>query len=1088
MTTKVKKRITALTLIFTVILSLFSSLASASPEKLVKETKEPPTKEIVKLTPSESTVSFSLSKGKHELKAEAEYKDGSKADVTAEGKWTSLDEKVVTVASGVLTAVNAGSTHVQFSIGNAVLNVAVNVTQDARVLSQTLNASVGKTIVSLVLAAPRISFIDEGKERPIALKALYSDGSMEDVTNLATWESQDPSIAKVENGVLKGISSGDVSLGVTYSTFPQINFFASIKDVPDNVTELKLTAAVLRLETSDKPVQVEAFTRDLMGGATVTNLGSWTTTDRNVATVSKDGQITPVGLGQAYIYFKYDKLVSAVLVNVVKPVKLVTDTPAVEILPGANSPVNLTEVFTNGISEGGMLLNQNVNPYDVKWTVEDSSIATVTNSGLIIAGKPGKTIVTASYRSDVLPPVKMEVTVTNKLTTPRVIGLTGSPSNISIGVGEESAPIAITAIYSDGSTEDVTASVEMYPDNPFVASVQRTNGGTPKVIGQLSGATILHADYNGGRNTVDIPVAVTNKDGQRKAPTPESISVTPDMKNMVVHQQQQLEVKASYTDKSVVNSTSTAVYKSSNPDVVNVNKDGLLTAVNTGTAIVTVDSSGYSKQIPITVSEKPSNDFVNKIVGLIPSETNISFQLADHTHSFSVKAKYQDGSTADVTSDSRFTSLDPDIVTVKNGVLTAVAPGTTQVLIDHGTSTEILNVSIHSGNDASTEDLKIESLLVSSMDVVVQKDKLYPVHVLAQYNDGTQREITNSIQWSSADPTIAGVTDGKFTGMKLGKTTVSATIAGFPPIKIPVKVQSQPGPVNLVGIVSTGMVLQPEAGNIVQAITWGSNGMILHPEAGTVDANAFAEYTDHNIVQVDTEGKWESSDESVATVDQNGVITWVGPGEAYIWFNYNGLKDAIWVRNTKPVDLYWAENGVWTTKDIMLEPNKSTDISINGFFGRPGRDGNCDCYNLNSKAKLTVADESVATISADGHLIAHSVGKTTITATVFGMTKTIDVEVVAKYPTPPTFTLGISSSPGYIINSVGSTNDVVINAMSSDGTVKDVTADITWGTSNPEVAEVTADHKIAAKSEGAAVIFAEYDGFKIIIPVIVKPN
>ncbi|MEY2193766.1 Ig domain-containing protein [Neobacillus sp. BF23-41] len=1085
---KVTKRITALTLIFTVILSLFSSLASASPEKSVKETKEPPTKEIVKLTPSESTVSFSLSKGKHELKAEAAYKDGSKADVTAEGKWTSLDEKVVTVASGVLTAVNAGSTHVQFSLGNAVLNVEVNVTQDARVLSQNSNPSEGKKIVSLVLAAPRITFIKKGEERPIALKALYSDGSMEDVTKSAKWESQDPSIAKVENGLLKGISSGNVSLKVTYSTFPKINFFASIEDVPDNVTSLFLTSDMLRLETSDKPVQVGAYTRDLMVGSTnVTNLGSWTTTDRNVATVSKDGQITPVGLGQAYIYFKYDKLVGAVLVNVVKPEKLVTDTPAVEILPGANWPVNLTEVFTNGVSEGTTYLRKNVNPYDVKWTVEDSSIATVTNSGVIIGGKPGKTIVTASYRSDVLSPVKMEVTVTNKLTTPRVIGMTASPSNLSLGAGEE-APITINAIYSDGSTEDVTASVEMYPDNPYVASVQRTYGAgtsTHKVIGEMSGATVLHAIYNGGRNTVDIPVAVTNKDGQRKAPTPESISVTPNMKNMVVHQQQQLEVKASYTDKSVVNSTSTAVYKSSNPNVVQVNNDGLLTAEGTGTAIVTVDSSGYSKQIPIAVSEKPSNDFVNKIVGLIPSETNISFQLADHTHSFSVKAKYQDGSTADVTSDSRFTSLDPNIVTVKNGVLTAVAPGTTQVLIDHGTSTEILNVSIHSGNDASTEDLKIESLIVSSMDVVVQKDKLYPVHVFAQYNDGTQREITNSIQWTTDEPTVVSVKDGKFIGMNTGKTTVSATIAGFSSIKIPVKVQDQAGPLNLVGIVSAGMIIQPEAGNIVEAITNNSNGMILHPEEGTIDANAFAEYTDHNIVQVDTEGKWESSDESVATVDQNGVITWVGPGEAYIWFNYYGLRDAIWVRNTKPVDLYWAENNKWTTRNVMLEPNKSTDISINGFFGHHGRDGNCDCYNLTSKAKLTVADESVATISADGHIIAHSVGKTTITATVFGMSKTIDVEVVAKYPT---FIRGISSSPGYIVNSAGSTNEVVINAMSSDGTIKDVTADVKWNSSNSEVAEVTADHKILTKSEGAAVIIAEYGGFKIIIPVIVKPN
>ncbi|WP_129691752.1 Ig-like domain-containing protein [Gottfriedia acidiceleris] len=1082
MRTKMTKRITSLTLVLTLFMSLFSSLVFASTEKAVGATNSPPTKEIVKLIPSESTVSLSLSQGHHDLKIEAEYKDGSKADVTAEGKWTSLDEKVVTVETGRLTAVNVGSTNVQFSLGNAVLNVEVNVTKSAQVLSQLTNPSESKKIVSLVLEANQVTYIDEGKERPISLKALYSDGSMEDVTKLAKWESRDTSIALVEKGVLKGISPGNVSMKVTYANFPQINFFASIRDIPENVTALYMSADMLRLETSDKSVQVGASTKNPWeGNKEVTSLGSWTTTDRNVATVSKDGQITPVGIGQAYIYFKYDKLVGAVLVNVVKPTKLIADEPTVELMPGQNWPINLTEVFTNGISEGGMTLVENVNPNDVKWTVEDNSIATVTDSGYIIGGKTGKTFVTASYRSDVLPPVKIEVTVTNKLTTPRVIGLTASQPNLSLGIGEET-PIKINAIYSDGSTEDVTGSVEFYSDNFHVASVSRNYGGESKVIGQLSGTTVLHAFYNDFRYFVDIPVAVTDKDGQKQAPNPESISVTPDMKNMVVNQQQQLEVKTTYSDRS--NSTSYAVYKSSNPDVVKVNKDGLLTAVGTGTTIITVDSSGYSKQVSIVVSNEPSKDFANKIVDLIPSENDITFSLSEHTHSFSVKAKYKDGSTSDVTSDSRFTTLDPDKVTVKNGVLTAVAAGTTQVLIDYGTSTKILNVSILSGNDASIKDLKIESLLASSLDIVVQKDKLYPVHVFAQYNDGTQREITKSIQWTTKDPTVVSVNDGKFIGMNTGKTTVSATIAGFSSIKIPVKVQDQAGPVNLVGIVSAGMIIQPEAGNIVEAITNSSNGMILHPEEGTIDANAFAEYTDDNIVQVDTEGKWESSDESVATVDQNGVITWVGVGEAYIWFNYYGLRDAIWVRNTKPVDLYWAKNNKWTTSNVMLEPNKSTDISINGFFGHHGRDGNCDCYNLNSKAKFTVADESVATISADGHIIAHSVGKTTITATVFGMSKTIDVEVVAKYPT---FTRGISSSPGYIVNSAGSTNDIVINAMSSDGTIKDVTADVKWFSSNSEVAEMTTDHKILTKSEGAAVIIAEYDGFKIIIPVIVKP-
>jgi hypothetical protein len=81
----------------------------------------------------------------------------------------------------------------------------------------------------------------------------------------------------------------------------------------------------------------------------------------------------------------------------------------------------------------------------------------------------------------------------------------------------------------------------------------------------------------------------------------------------------------------------------------------------------------------------------------------------------------------------------------------------------------------------------------------------------------------------------------------------------------------------------------------------------------------------------------------------------------------------------------------------MLELNMSTDTSIVAYFGHPGKDG-CDCFDVTSLVKWTLADESVATISADGHIIAHAVGKTMITATVFGMSTKIYVEVVEKYP------------------------------------------------------------------------------------------
>jgi len=128
--------------------------------------------------------------------------------------------------------------------------------------------------------------------------------------------------------------------------------------------------------------------------------------------------------------------------------------------------------------------------------------------------------------------------------------------------------------------------------------------------------------------------------------------------------------------------------------------------------------------------------------------------------------------------------------------------------------------------------------------------------------------------------------------------------------------------------------------------------------------NAYAEYTDHNITQVDLEGKWESSDESVATVDQNEVVTWVGPGQAYIYFNYGGLKDSVWIRNVKPNLLFS------NSPNVMLEPNKSKDVAIYALFGFVPRIG-VNLFEVTNQVKWTVSDESVATISADGHIIAH---------------------------------------------------------------------------------------------------------------------
>lgn len=1019
-------RIFTFTIVFSLFISLFSHLTFAATKTETKVTND---KKIVKMIPSESTVSFAISEISHKISIWAVYKDGTKKDVTKEGQWTTANKKVVTVTNGILKPVSVGSTKVQFKHGSTVSKIDVSITKK----KDKPKTPKKPKIVTLMLSAYRTTFINQGEKKLIELRALYSDGSVKNITKSATWKSRDTSIVKVSKGEINGVSVGDASLNVKYSSFPEINFFVSVQEVYVETTGLELSVNQLRLETTDQPVQVEAQTRSTQNVIKeVTSRGNWDSSNSEVVTVSNSGLVTPVGVGEAYIYFKYEKFVDAVRVKVVQPKKLVTDTPNIEILPNASFEATLNEVFNDGKSE------------DVRdkatWISDNPNIAKVTNNGLIIAGgKTGKTKIRASYRSNLHAPIEINVNITNKLTKPRPIALSATPSNFFLKTGKEEK-VSIKAIYSNGMTKDVTDSVEWNNSEPNVASIN-----IDTVKGHSNGTTVFTAIYE--RETVNIPVVVTNKNATT---LPEKMTVTPNVTNMIVNEQQQLNVKVDYTDGSELDTTSLSLYNSSNPNVVSIDEKGLITAHSKGTAKVSVYSMDYTKRFEIVVSDKKT---ISRVIDLEPSEKNIKFKLNERTHSFKLKAKYQDGSKADVTSLGRCTSLNPDIVTVENGVLTAISPGTTQVLVNDGTNTEIIDVTIQPDKPQPKKELKIDSLLVNTFDVVVQRGKLYPFKISAQYNDGAQREIKDFVKWKSKNPSIAAVSEGKIIGKKNGKTTITGTIDGLK-FEIPVNVMETRGPVNL------------------EELTLSQGYLLMQPGDQPVNITAFAKYTGNYDVEVDQEGKWESTNESVATVDQNGVITAVGTGSAYVYFRYhNGFTDAVWVRTFKP-------ELMTSVEEVVLEPKELSFVSVLAIYGR----GLASAFDVTDNVEWSIADESVATISDTGRITARSAGKTTITATYWGVTKEITVEVVDKKDTQ---VIGILASPDNYVQSVGTKSKLKINALYSDGTQKDITGEVSWRMSNSDVAYVTKDNYVYAAAEGAAVVMAEYAGFRYIIPIVV---
>lgn len=125
---------------------------------------------------------------------------------------------------------------------------------------------------------------------------------------------------------------------------------------------------------------------------------------------------------------------------------------------------------------------------------------------------------------------------------------------------------------------------------------------------------------------------------------------------------------------------------------------------------------------------------------------------------------------------------------------------------------------------------------------------------------------------------------------------------------------------------------------------------------------------------------WASSDEAVATVDENGNVTAVAPGSAVISATMeNGQKAECTVNCTWDAEAQAPEEGGEGQETAPAGPSlSSNDITLDSA-------GATKQLTLNGAAgevTWTSSDESVATVAADGTVTAVAPGRATVTATV----------------------------------------------------------------------------------------------------------
>lgn len=200
-----------------------------------------------------------------------------------------------------------------------------------------------------------------------------------------TWNSSNPSVAKVNNGVVTGLNAGTSVITCTASNGVSAQCLVTVH--PNRAILISLNESEGQIEIN-QTMQLEAYVLP----ENVTNGDvKWSSSDENIAIVSTTGLVVGVSEGWANITATTtdgSNLSASCLVHVVAPKILATsltlDAANLELTQGDNATLTAT------------LQPANVSSSELAWTSSDENVVKVNATGEITAVSIGNAVVKAS--------------------------------------------------------------------------------------------------------------------------------------------------------------------------------------------------------------------------------------------------------------------------------------------------------------------------------------------------------------------------------------------------------------------------------------------------------------------------------------------------------------------------------------------------------------------------------------------------------------------------------------------------------------------------------------------------------------------
>ncbi|HLJ85961.1 MAG TPA: Ig-like domain-containing protein [Candidatus Angelobacter sp.] len=659
------------------------------------------------------------------------FSDGSTKDVSATVTWSSSSASVATISgSGLAHSVSVGSTTIAASLGT---------------LNGSVTFAVGAAALKFVSINPSNSSIAVGTSQKFTATGAFTDGSTQDLSSSITWSSSNSAVVSVDNSG-KATAKGQGNATVN-ATLGQVQGSAAIKITPASLVGVVVTPQSLSLAagTSHQLTAMGTFsdstTQDLTASVT------WSSSSAS-ATISSSGLLHAVSSGSATITATLNTTSTSTAV-IVTPASLVSITLGpvnLSVALGTIQQLLATGVFSDGSTQ---IINSEIN-----WLSSSPLVGIVDSLGVVKALSVGTTTITASVGS-----ITASIVVNATAAVLNTIVVTSNLVNLAAGTVTN---LVATGIFSDSTTQDITALVHWASSNPAVGLVSNALNSLGVVSALVPGLTNITATL--GTTVGSISITVTPA-------ILTSIDLGPSVVSLLLGTSQALTAIGHFSDGTLQDISSAVTWASSNINAVTVTAAGLISAViGSANATISATLNGITGVTVVNVPNALVSISINATVSTLAAGTSLQLSAIGH---------FSDGSTQDISASVAWSSSGPSTLIINAlGQITGLLAGgpiTVSATFGGVTGTSVFTVS-----NATLQSITVTP--VTTTLAILQPTIQF--HAIGHFSDGSTQDITAQVVWSSSSPLLVIISNllnsiGLATGLNLGDVTITATLGNI---------------------------------------------------------------------------------------------------------------------------------------------------------------------------------------------------------------------------------------------------------------------------------------------------------------------